>query len=833
MLTRFSEAMRAPERRLSIRGTITLATGAARTLTAAEIIAYTVEEGTNDGLLPGAVLSANHCLELVNAAGEWDAQPLIGATAQLELGVQLPDGGWAWSPFGVFIVNEASAADGGASMRLTGGDSLGSELYMRYQDALTYPATLAEIWSQAVAQTRYTWQGTVPNGAAVIDIAPDWKEGSVRQAMAAAAMAAGCFVRVDRAGALELVPCEGAGETVEIVPETTLSLTHQSRTFGPVRCLRVTPAEPEGKSGGEDLHIESEAGVQPHSGNTLRIERNPLFVRGEAHLTALMRGTLAALDGMTLRAVDCRWRGDPLLRVGDRVRVTDRRGTAVETRVLKQKLRFSGGFSAEVRCDVPAERDSGVPRAITPEGGVNANLLTGTVDGGLLAAESVTARSIAAETITTAKLAAGSVTAEKLDAESVNARVLEAVQARVEALAALDGMTLRAVDCRWRGDPLLRVGDRVRVTDRRGTAVETRVLKQKLRFSGGFSAEVRCDVPAERDSGVPRAITPEGGVNANLLTGTVDGGLLAAESVTARSIAAETITTAKLAAGSVTAEKLDAESVNARVLEAVQARVEALAAGEITADRLYAALAQIARTEIGAAKIGSAQILEAAIGTAQIADAAITQAKIGSAAVGTAQIALGAITAALIENGAVGSLQIADGSITDAKIVDLTADKINAGTLAAERLLLKGAGGLFYEINAQAGGLSASQLTEAQYREAISGTALVARSVTADRIAARSLTANELAAHTITAAEIDVAQLFAAEATVNAINAMDIRGNEYLKLSVREAADRVHVGGRNYILSSRTLVREGLHGLVRREWRALVGEAAVGSATVG
>ena len=105
--------------------------------------------------------------------------------------------------------------------------------------------------------------------------------------------------------------------------------------------------------------------------------------------------------------------------------------------------------------------------------------------------------------------------------------------------------------------------------------------------------------------------------------------------------------------------------------------------------------------------------------------------------------------------------------------------------------------------------------------------------MTADRIAARSLTANELAAHTITAAEIDVAQLFAAEATVNAINAMDIRGNEYLKLSVREAADRVHVGGRNYILSSRTLVREGLHGLVRREWRALVGEAAVGSATVG
>ena len=705
-MSELSEALRAAERTLALRGRLTFPSGASRELTGAEILSYTIKEGTGDGLLPGAVLASSHRLELANAAGEWlengslrAGQVWAGTTVQIELGARLEGGDWTWTPLGVFLVDEASGAEGGGSLTLSGSDSVASELSMPMEDALTYPATLADVWRQAVARTRYTWSGTVPNGGAVIDAAPDWKGSSVRQTLAAAAMAAGCFVRVDRSGSLELVPCRDERAPIEITAESYLSLSHLDRRFGPVRCLRVTPVSGEG--GQAEALTFSASGASPHSGNTLRIENNPLFRAGAAHLRALSEGTLAVLEGLTLRAASFRWRGDPALRVGDPIRVTDRRGNAIETRVLRQTLRFAGGFSAEIACDVARTDDAGVPRAITPEGGVNANLLTGTVDGGLLAAESVLARSIAAEAITAEKLAAASVS------------------------------------------------------------------------------------------------------------------------------------TAALQAGSVTAEKLDADSVNAQVLTAVTARIAQLAAGEITADALYAALAEIARAEIGSARINSAQLLEACIGTAQIADAAITRAKLGSAAVGTAQIALGAITAALIENGAVGTVQIADGSITDAKIVALTADKITAGTLAAQRLLLRGEGGLFYEINAQAGGLTASQLSAAEYRQAISGTALVARSVTADRLAAHTITANELAAHTITAAEIDVAALFAAEATVHALNAMDIRGNEFLKLSVKEAVDAVHVGGRNYILNSRTLVREGVHGLVAREWRGRVGLAVVGEAMAG
>lgn len=311
-------------------------------------------------------------------------------------------------------------------------------------------------------------------------------------------------------------------------------------------------------------------------------------------------------------------------------------------------------------------------------------------------------------------------------------------------------------------------------------------------------------------------------------------------------ILANRIVAEMIQAGAVTADKLDAASVNAHVISAVTAHLDQVIAGEITTDELYAALAEITKLSVGEIEVDAAQIKDleaevirvtvahlegviagnittdelyvqlarittaqialavidgaqikdatiltakikdAAITAAKIADAAITSAKIQDAAIDTAKIALGAITTALIATGAVGTAQIADGSITDAKIVNLTADKINAGTLSAERLLLKGEGGLFYEINAQAGGLTSTQLTEEQYREAISGTALVARSVTADKIAAKTITANEIAASTITAAEINVAQFFAAEAVINSLQAADISGNESLRIYVQE-----------------------------------------------
>ena len=75
------------------------------------------------------------------------------------------------------------------------------------------------------------------------------------------------------------------------------------------------------------------------------------------------------------------------------------------------------------------------------------------------------------------------------------------------------------------------------------------------------------------------------------------------------------------------------------------------------------------------------------------------------------------ITTALIAQGAIGTAQIADASITAAKVVSLNADVITSGTLATERLIITGANGIIYEINAEASGLSVQELQDDKYKE--------------------------------------------------------------------------------------------------------------------
>jgi hypothetical protein len=131
-------------------------------------------------------------------------------------------------------------------------------------------------------------------------------------------------------------------------------------------------------------------------------------------------------------------------------------------------------------------------------------------------------------------------------------------------------------------------------------------------------------------------------------------------------------------------------------------------------------------------------------------------------------IANGTIKTAMIETGAVGTAQIADGSITDAKIVELTADKITAGTLSVERLVITGSDkSIVYAINDANGTAQLSQTT-------VDGGSLTQRSITADRIVAGAITADEIAAHTITANELAVGTITAASGVIGSIDASKI-----------------------------------------------------------
>ena len=421
-----NQRMLAAARTLGVSVRWTFPTGAEIELTGADVLGFSIDEGADSPLLPGAVLCAQLTMELADG-GRWrwggglrGERPMVGSTAE----VFLVDGDERL-PCGAFVITAVSAREHGGCVRVTGCDSIAGELGAAFVDGLTYPATLGQIWSALVAQTRYVWSGVLPNGSAVIDAAPDWKGASLRRAAGWIAQAAGCFVRVDREGALELVDCVG-GAAEALGPDAYMTLDDGCDSFGPVAALQVLPV------GAEEAFVCADG-----DGETLSIRDNPLFQAGAAGLDALARGALARLKGLTLNRAAFRWRGDPSVGVGARIALTDTFGQTTLCTVTRQTMRFEGGFSAECFCETPRRDDSGVMRAITPEGGVNAAALVGTVDGGLLAAGSVTARKIAAGAITAEKIAAGSVTADKVAAGAITAEKIAAGAVSAQSIEAV------------------------------------------------------------------------------------------------------------------------------------------------------------------------------------------------------------------------------------------------------------------------------------------------------------------------------------------------------------------------------------------------------------
>lgn len=435
-----NEGMLAAERSLGVRVQLTLATGSVIELDGDDVISFSIEEGADCALLPGCVLAAHLTLSLRNDEGQWrwggslrGERPLLGATARVFLNCGQTD-----LPCGAFIIDKLSAKEHGGAVELSGSDSIASELAVTFCDGLSYPATLGQVWAHCVAQTRYVFEGEIPNGAAVIDSAPQWGNVTLRKAAGWIAQAAGCFVRVDRSGALELVRCVGSAPE-PLTPEVYWDLNEGFSSFGPVQSVQVTPMKANAS-----FTVVSGDGT----GETVSVEDNPLFIEGAAHVHALAAGMLEQIAGLTLERASFGWRGDPAVSVGACLALTDTFGWERQCTVTRQTLRFDGGFSAECVCETPQTGDGGIVRAITPEGGVNANALVGTVDGGLLAADSVTAKSIAARSITAVKLAAGavsadhlsagSVTADKLDTGTVSGRVAEFVTAEIGQLSAAD-----------------------------------------------------------------------------------------------------------------------------------------------------------------------------------------------------------------------------------------------------------------------------------------------------------------------------------------------------------------------------------------------------------
>lgn len=327
------------------------------------------------------------------------------------------------------------------------------------------------------------------------------------------------------------------------------------------------------------------------------------------------------------------------------------------------------------------------------------------------------------------------------------------------------------------------------------------------------------------DATIDRAKIKEGAIgSAQIEDGVITAAHIGAGEIQEANIHDGAITHAKITDGAIRNAHIQDSAIDtAKIADAAitNAKIDGAAIGTANIQDGAIVRAKILDGEIVTAKIADlavtgAKIADLAVTTAKIAQAAITNAQIANAAVDTAQIALGAITAALIAQGAVGTAQIADASITDAKIVELTANKITAGTLSVERLIIRGSEhSLIYAIN------NMGELVSAQV-DTIDGYVLTERTITADKIVVHSITANELAAHTITANEILAGTITGNEiaaATIEGANvkagtlttshvaadfgeSLDLSSNQSVAISVEKALSDMEVGGRNYALQS-------------------------------
>jgi hypothetical protein len=287
--------------------------------------------------------------------------------------------------------------------------------------------------------------------------------------------------------------------------------------------------------------------------------------------------------------------------------------------------------------------------------------------------------------------------------------------------------------------------------------------------------------------------------------------------------AMDRLTTDLLLTNRVVATKVDAEWVRANTvtadkITAIQAEIDEINANNITTDNLSANVAKLGyltadsavikgkldASELSAevAKLGyltaDSAVIKGKLDTSKLsaevaklgyltADSAVIKGKLDTNQLSTEVAKLGYMTAdeadikyanikltnietanvaTLLANvGLIDRATVVEGHITGfLDSVEVNANKITAGTLVADRILLKGSeNGLLYALN------NLGELTSTTV-DSLDGYVLTDRTINADKIVANSITANELDVANIFADNAVISTITSQEAFINAIS---------------------------------------------------------------
>lgn len=225
--------------------------------------------------------------------------------------------------------------------------------------------------------------------------------------------------------------------------------------------------------------------------------------------------------------------------------------------------------------------------------------------------------------------------------------------------------------------------------------------------------------------------------------------------ITERSLASNAVTVEKIAGGAITADKIAADAIKAK---------------NISADALKAIYGRMVHADIDWAQIESLQAAIAHITSAEIQNAEIDFAKIRDLDADTA----------IITRGNAGELYITRLAVTEANLVSLTVGQ----------LVVKGEDGCFYSVSVDENGdiqTEKKQIENPDIKDLSihAGEKLIEGSVTAATLNAQEIFGESALIRQLIASTLDVDTLFAREAMIDKINALDITGNESIRLYVK------------------------------------------------
>lgn len=213
------------------------------------------------------------------------------------------------------------------------------------------------------------------------------------------------------------------------------------------------------------------------------------------------------------------------------------------------------------------------------------------------------------------------------------------------------------------------------------------------------------------------------------------------------SMAAITADIQKLQAKYASLEYVDATTMKALTAEIDNLQARIAAVGDLTVEDLEAMNADIDNlkaynAEFTYVSADRLEVLKGQIKELETKKLSATEADIKYANIDFSNIKMAAVEKLFTESGIIKDLIVSEGKITGELVgVTIKGDLIEGGTVKADKLVVKGSDGLYYKLNMEGGATTSEQVTDEDLQNGLSGSIIVAKSITAEKVAVDDLVA--------------------------------------------------------------------------------------------